>query len=72
MRKLKPKQQETIELESIIKAFGDAMRSANRKYVSLSPNCQHDGQYKFTLGMHGVWQRYIEFCRTHLENEEGR
>lgn len=63
MRRNSQKQQRiNAELEGIIEEFANAMRSADRKYVTSSAACAHDVYPNFTLKMDFAWVKYIDYC----------
>lgn len=59
-------QRANVELETIIEAFGQAMRHANKEYVTSSPSCSHESAIRFTPAMINAWADYIVFCQLHL------
>lgn len=65
--RLKSKKEQAVdaELGLIIDEMGNAMREANRTYVSQPPKCRHDNVPRFTLHMDLAWSRYVEFCQEH-------
>jgi hypothetical protein len=60
-------QREAAELELIIEEFGNAMRNADKTYVSKAGNIAISIGLRFTPNMNAAWTRYMTFCMEHSQ-----
>lgn len=59
------------ELEEIIEEFGRTMRSAYKPYIATYvPACKHEVQIPFTPHMEEVWEKYVDWCVRHGDEDK--